>query len=201
MMVALDLFSARDFSSVTIKKISKAAGVNSALIYYYFRNKEDLYQQAVEYAIRQALDNYARLREKHSNPVDLINDWFENNVQLSAPIRKLVKIMLDHSTAPVRLRSVEALIRKFYKEEMSILSSSVRDGIARGLFRPVDPARTALFASIHLDGIMVAAMVRKGLALDSAVADLGRRFWEHVGYELGAAAMAKRPDALPGSHV
>jgi hypothetical protein len=35
-----------------------------------------------------------------------------------------------------------------------------------------------------LNGIMVAAMVRK----DLAVADLRHQFWEHLGYEDGAAA-------------
>jgi AcrR family transcriptional regulator len=96
--------------------ISKVSKVYSELIYYFFRNKEDLYRKAIEFAIRQALDNFARLRERHNDPVDLINDWLETNIQPSTPIRKLVKVMLDHSTAPVRLRSVEALIRKFYKE-------------------------------------------------------------------------------------
>ena len=62
MAVAMDLFCERDFASVTIKDIARAAKVNSALIYYYFADKEDLFRVMIEHAILRALDNYARLK-------------------------------------------------------------------------------------------------------------------------------------------
>jgi AcrR family transcriptional regulator len=182
MLVGLDLFSKKDFSAVTIKNIARAARVNSALIYYYFQNKEDLFKASIEYAILQALENYTRLKEKHSNPVDLINDWFENNIEMSTSFRKLIKIMLDYSNSLARLTSVDRLIKHFYKEEMSILSSSVREGVALGLFEPVDPEQAAQFASVHLDGIMVASMIRSDFDLEAAVANLRDLFWHRLGY-------------------
>lgn len=192
MMVGLDLFSKRDLSAVSIKNIAKAAHVNSALIYYYFRNKEDLFRASIEYAILQALDNYARLKDKHSNPVDLINDWFENNIEMARSFRKLVKIMLDYSNSLTRLASVDSLIKHFYKEEMSILSNSIRHGVAMGLFERVDPERAAQFASVHLDGIMVAFMIRSDFDLHAAIVDLRDLFWLHLGYRSGSTKMAAR---------
>ncbi len=182
MLVGLDLFSKQDYAAVTIKDIARAAKINSALIYYYFQNKEDLFKACIEHAILQALENYTRLKERHSNPVDLIDDWFENNVEMSAAFRKLVKIMLDYSNSVTRLTSVDRLIKHFYMEETSILSRSVREGIALGLFQPVNPERTAKFASVHLDGIMVASMIRSDFDLKAAVASLRDLFWYHLGY-------------------
>src|SRR5215472_15196116 len=46
MSVALELFARRGFSSVTIKDIAKSANVNSALLYYYFDSKEDLFKSS-----------------------------------------------------------------------------------------------------------------------------------------------------------
>src|SRR5215472_4711988 len=103
MHVALELFARRGFSSVTIKDIAKAANINSALLYYYFDSKEDLFKSSIEHAILRALENYARLKQKHTDPVDLINDWFENNVEMASSFRKLVKIMLDYSNSEIRL--------------------------------------------------------------------------------------------------
>jgi AcrR family transcriptional regulator len=182
MTVALELFATRGFSSVTIKDIAKAAKINSALLYYYFASKEDLFKSSVELAIFDALENYARLREKHTNPVDLINDWFDNNVQMASPLRKLVKVMLDYSNSQAELASIDALIKRFYKEEMSILSSSIEEGMTMGLFDAIDAARAAEFASIHLDGIMTSSMIRADLDLDDAVADLRTTFWQRLGY-------------------
>jgi AcrR family transcriptional regulator len=191
MTVALELFATRGFSSITIKDIAKAAKINSALLYYYFTSKEDLFKSSIELAILDALENYARLREKHTNPVDLINDWFENNVQMASPLRKLVKVMLDYSNSQAELASIDALIKRFYKEEMSILSSSIEEGMAMGLFDAVDAARAAEFASVHLDGIMTASMIRADLRLDDAVAELKTTFWQRLGYR-EKAAPAKR---------
>jgi DNA-binding transcriptional regulator YbjK len=49
--VALDLFAERNFAAVTIKDIASALGVNTALIYYYFDSKEDLFRAAIESAL------------------------------------------------------------------------------------------------------------------------------------------------------
>ena len=108
---ALELFANEDFNTVTIKDIGASTGVNTALIYYYFDDKADLFAASLEYAVEQALTNYRRLRERHSDPVDLIADWFDNHVQLAKPIRQLVKIMLDYSTSRTqRGRVVDAII-------------------------------------------------------------------------------------------
>ena len=182
MMAALGLFARRDFSAVTIKDIAKVAGVNTALIYYYFDNKEDLFRATLDYAVERALENYRRLGERHSDPVDLINDWFDNHAELSEPIRELVKIMLDYRTARTQLRVVDDIINLFYDEECRIISESVKRGIAMGVFRKVDPEAAATIASTHLDGIMVRSMIHRDLDMVVAIAQLKTLFFEHLGY-------------------
>jgi AcrR family transcriptional regulator len=188
MKVGIDLFSRKDYASVSIKDIARAANVNSALIYYYFTNKEDLFRASIEHAIMQALDNYARLKERHSDPTGLIDDWFENNVEMSSLMRKLVKIMIDYAHSASAIPSVQALIERFYAEETSILSNGIRQGIAQGVFEPVDPDRVAQFASVHLDGIMVASMVRPDFDLPAAIGRLRQAIWGQCARSIEAAA-------------
>ncbi len=183
MAVALELFSQRDYASVTIKDIASARGVNTALIYYYFENKEDLFRSAIEYAVSQALENYRRLGEKHDDPVDLMRDWLRNNVELSEPIRQLVKIMIDWASSPARAVSIDAAVRQFYAEEARILSSSIRRGIALDMFQEVDAEATAAFVSVHLDGIMVASVIRADFDISAAMAELEDQLWQMLGYQ------------------
>jgi AcrR family transcriptional regulator len=182
MTIALGLFAKRGFASVTIKDIAKSANITSGLLYYYFDNKEDLFKSSIEHAILLALENYERLKEKHSDPVDLINDWFQNNIEMASSIRSLVKIMLDYSNSEISLDSVDAMIARFYREEMSILSTSIRNGIAAGVFQALDADRVAEFASLHLDGIMAASIIRPDLDVGNAIANLQESFWLSVGY-------------------
>ncbi len=178
---ALDLFVERDFASVTIKDIANACGVNTALIYYYFANKEDLFRATIENAITEAIENYTSLQNKHDDPVDLINDWFDINLELSGSIRKLVKVMLDYSGSRINISSIDKEVNNFYDIEHSILSDSIQRGADQGIFNAVDPNRLALFVSTHLDGIMVAAMIRKDFNINSAMEDLREILWFHLG--------------------
>lgn len=181
--VALDLFSKSDFSAVSIKKIADEAGVNSALIYYYFDSKEILFQAALERAVLQALENYATLREQHNNPVDLISDWFDTHIVLTEPIKRLVKIMLDYSTSGTQREVIDSIIQQFYREESLLLSSSIEWGIKLDLFNAVDPLRTARFASTFLDGAMTRALIMPTLDVAEVINDLKDVFWDHLGYD------------------
>jgi AcrR family transcriptional regulator len=184
MQAALELFSERDFRTVTIKDIATLSGVNTALIYYYFESKEDLFRAAIEFAIKKALERYSQLRETHTEPVYLIQEWFRSNLEMAHLIRQLVKIMLDYSCTPNSIPTVERLIKEFYlMEEDKILASAIERGIGQGLFRKVEPRKIARFVSVHLDGIIVASIIRRPFDAKKAFGDLQEILWLHLGYE------------------
>ena len=106
---ALTLFAERNFASVTIKDIGTALGVNTALIYYYFNSKEDLFRAAIERAVKRAFVHFRELRLRHSNPADILSDWLDNHVDLHDPIQKLVKVSLDYAGLPDRAARGRAL--------------------------------------------------------------------------------------------
>ncbi len=191
---ALELFARRDFATVTIKDIASAAGVTTALIYYYYDNKEALFRAALEHAVGQALENYRRLGESHDDPVDLIADWFDTNVKLSKPIRELVKIMLDYRGSHSQRRVVDRVIKRFYDEECAILSRGIRDGVAAGIFRPVDHDQVARIASTLLDGIMVRSMIHRNYDLARGMGELRSMIWSHLGFDPAAARKRRAPD-------
>jgi hypothetical protein len=104
------------------------------------------------------MESFSELRQRHSDPVFLIREWFRNNLEMADLVRQLVKVMLDYAGSANPIASMDALIRQFYSiEEDEILADSIRRGIAAGRFRNVDPAWVARFVSVHLDGIMVAS--------------------------------------------
>lgn len=179
---ALDLFAERNFATVTIKDIGNAVGANTALIYYYFDNKEDLLRAAIENAVNRAFEHFQELRMRHDNPADIINDWLDNHVDLHEPIQKLVKVSLDYAGLPVKLPRVDRAIRRFYDEESKMLATCIRDGIDRGLFEPVDPKQVAQFISTQLDGLMVRSKIFPRLKLRQSVDEFRRILWVSLSY-------------------
>jgi len=184
---AIDLFAARNFASVTIKDIANASGVNTALIYYYFDSKEDLFRAAVEFAVDQAFKNFRLLQARHDNPADIIEDWLNNHVELYAPIHKFVKISLDYAGSDTSIPVIDRLIRQFYNEERRILSRCIDQGIKQGLFENVDPDSLAQFISTYLDGLMVRSVILDDFDLKHSVDLLRVQLWRQLGYRPHAA--------------
>jgi len=179
---ALDLFAERNFASVTIKDIARALRVNTALIYYYFDSKTDLFRATIEYAVAGAFENVRALDDKSADPPTIIAAWLGNHVNKYDEIHRFVKIALDFRGAHEGDPDIANTIESFYVEERKLLSKIVREGIKQGLFKPVDPNRMAQFISTYLDGCMVRSVILSDFDLDGAVRDLHRRVLEMLGY-------------------
>ncbi len=193
MTVALDLFSEKDYAAVTTTEIAKIIGVRHSLIYYYFENKDALFHQTIENFVYEVLSNYEDMRKMHDDPVDRIEYWFENNIEFSRTLRKLIKIMFDYSGPKRRPLSTDKLIKKFYDQERSILSSGISQGIKRGIFNPVDADRTAAFVSTHIDGIFFSSLMRTDVDLVACMAQLKEVLWQILVCEAtGQAARGRK---------
>jgi AcrR family transcriptional regulator len=189
---ALDLFAERNFASVTIKDIAKALGVNTALIYYYFDSKTDLFRATIAHAVARAFENVHSLDDKNADPATMIGAWLGNHVNKYDEIHRFVKIALDFRGAhegddPDIAKTIES----FYIEERKLLSKIIREGVRQGLFKPVDPSPLAQFISTYLDGCMVRSVILPDFDLEGAVRDLHRRVLEMLGYS-GKARMKRQ---------
>ncbi len=189
LVVALDLFARRDFTSVTIRDIAKVCGINIALIYYYFGSKEELFRASIEHAIHQAIGGYRRLRTKQTNPIDALNDWFNINIELRDVLRKMSKVTIDYFFSAKSVASIDRMIEKLYADERQLLAENIREGVAQKLFRSVEPDDMARFISIHLDGIFFASMNRRSSELATDMENLRCILWDHLS--------ARRPAGKP----
>jgi AcrR family transcriptional regulator len=183
MTAALDLFAERNFATVTIKDIAKSINVHSALIYYYFKNKNDLFRATIEYAVANAFENVRALENKSAAAPDLITAWLDNHVNKYAEIHRFVKIALDFRSAHEGDPNIAAAIERFYEEERRMLSKVVRQGVRQGQFAAVNPDRMAQFISTHLDGCMVRSVILDDFDLKGAVKDLQARIFNQLGYD------------------
>lgn len=181
--VALELFSTKGYAEVTMQEIAQRANTTYSLMYYYYKNKEDLFHAAVSYSIDQAIENYNRLKGKHESPVDLINDWLENNIRYSEPLKRVVKIMFEFSEKRDGSPSVASDIEYFYTVERKLLADGIRIGVERGVFKCNSPDATAAFVSTHIDGIFYGALVRPELNIETAMHELRSIVWRLLEFQ------------------
>ena len=182
--IALDLFAERHFASVTIKDIGRAAKVNSAMIYYYYKDKEHLFRAAIESAIDEAFDLFAKHcdNETHEDPAEAIIAWFDTHVTLYKRLRNVVKISVDCKGIVGKVPGANEPIKRFYRHENEILQNLIRKGIESGLFRKVDPSVVATMISTILDGVLARSIFLKNFEMVETVEEFKRSILLYLGY-------------------
>jgi AcrR family transcriptional regulator len=168
---ALDLFAERHYAAVTIKDIGRAAGVNPAMIYYHFKNKEELFAASIQDAIDETFRLFAEHChiDDHEHALAAIEAWFDIHVILHKRLRNVVKISLDANSLSVANPAANESIKRFYRHEKAILESFIQRGIDSGLFQPVDPMQVATMISVSLDGIMAHSLILEDFDMHGTV--------------------------------
>lgn len=180
--IALDLFAERHFSSVSIRDIGRAAKVNSSMIYYHYRDKEDLFRAAIETAIAEAFQLFSDhcSSAAHEDAVDAIDNWLDVHVTLHKQLRSVIKISMDCKGV---IGVHDEPIKRFYRYENKMLEGIIREGIEKGLFRKVDPPVVAAMISTMLDGTMARSFFLKDFDMVRTVDEFKRAIRLHLGYK------------------
>lgn len=169
--VALELFAKRHFDSVSIRDIGKAAGMNPAMIYYYFKNKEDLFCAALRNAVDEAFRFYEEYSGEiqHQSATESIDAWFDVHFRLHKKLRSVVKISMDSSTLQLDQLMLDNSVVDFYHREGRILEDIIKKGIRLGEFKPVDSRITATMISTILDGVLARTFILTDFDIEEAV--------------------------------
>lgn len=169
--VALDLFAKKSFSAVTIKEIGQATGLNTAMIYYYFRDKEDLFRDTVETAVQRSMEAFEARRAPDADPETVVTNWLETHIEQLDLIRKFVKISVDYASSANRLARIDDAIKRFYEAEHDILAAAMKKG-TDGRFDQQEIDRMIELFSTYLDGVMVRSVIAPDFDAKGAIHSL-----------------------------
>ena len=138
---ALHEFAAEGVEGARTDAIARAAGVNKALLYYYFHNKEALYGAALDQvfsglaaAVGEALDRDLPPREK-------VLAWAGAHFDYIASEPIYPRVVLREMMRAGRAGSphIRRIAGKYLRPIQMRLMELFHEGISRGEFRPVDP--------------------------------------------------------------
>ncbi len=168
-IVALNLFAEQGYGQVTIKDIGIAANVNTAMIYYYFSDKESLCRAAIEDSAEQVFSAFQESISKVEGPREKIASWLETHIELMDTIRKMVRVSLDLKTLGSASSNESSPIDIFYELEWEMLTNFLKEGIEKGEFREVNVDEVRRMVSTFLDGAVIRTLIRPKFDLVSTV--------------------------------
>ncbi len=127
-------FAENGFEKASTNQIVKNAGIGKGMLFYYFKNKEELYHYLIDYCLNHTIEEY--LQKIDTNEPDFIErlkqvarlktEYHLNNPDM---VKFLATLFLkDENEMPERFR-------KRYKEIMILANSKLYDNIDTTLFR------------------------------------------------------------------
>lgn len=135
-------FAAHGVAGARTDAIAREAQVNKALLYYYFKDKETLYGAVLDSAfaalkssVFQVLDSELPPREKIIAYAGAYFDHIASN-QLYPRLMQREMMRAREGQSP----HIDKMVRKYIQPIFVRVSEVMRDGIATGDFRPVNPA-------------------------------------------------------------
>jgi TetR/AcrR family transcriptional regulator len=143
---ALEEFAHEGVTGARTDEIARRAGVNKALLYYYFKDKEGLYAAALDHVftglhdrVMAVLDNADLApREKLLNYVEAHFDYMSNAPVYPRLAQREFMRTSGRTLSPLASRVLERYAKPVYTKIQSLL----QHGIDTGDFRAVDPAQT-----------------------------------------------------------
>lgn len=142
MAAAHNIFTQKGMSGARMQEIADEAGINKALLHYYFRNKEMLFRRVFESAFQELIGEVSQeinsdkpLFEKIRSVIDLYMDGLSKNPSL--PIFVLSEINQN----PTRF---EKIVGSKIPEFLPKFFSQIEEEVKAGRIIPINPVQLML---------------------------------------------------------
>lgn len=161
--MARELLLEKGLSATSINQIAKRSELSVGAIYFYFKDKEELFAalqveglELLHKNVRKAIDPeatpeekirsialaYLRFSEKHKNYFDIINYFLTSPETIFPP--ELKNKIDAHGNASI-----------------FTLTAAIREGIDNGTFKKVDPRRQAIILWSTFNGVIQLKKLKK----------------------------------------
>ena len=156
---ARKIFAAKGVDGTSVREVALAAKVNTAMIYYHFKDKEDLYRSVL-------VDSFSALTAIWDDTI------FKSPVPVRQKIGKYIKGYIQFHQANEDLRRIMAmefassggnitwLCEKFFADNFSRLTRLFREGIRTGEINKVEPS----MAASSLIGVIIHSFIMQPMA-------------------------------------
>lgn len=138
---ARTLFNRQGYPKTSVDDISQAVGMRKSSLYYYFKNKEEIFLDAFKEEWRANLNRFLNEASKKPDPTDRILTYLKASlahyddtvIQHNIPVKVIVE---TRNLFRITMNEVNEDRIKFYK-------SCINEGIEKGLYKPCDAERVA----------------------------------------------------------
>src|SRR5579872_5467520 len=141
---AIAEFSREGVAGARTDKIARAARVNKALLYYYFKDKRALYEAVLDHAFGSVYSKLMDILESGRTAGEKILAYVATHFDSLAQNPTLCRVIHNEMTRIGKDQSRLDVVARYRKQMAARLQGVLREGMESGEFRTVDPMNFAI---------------------------------------------------------
>jgi AcrR family transcriptional regulator len=154
---AEDLIFEKSFIATSVSQIAKAAGIGKSTFYDFFTNKDELILLLLEEPLSEITRRATDIAEREGSVAERIKQILTMHLEILLQDRALIfKLSYEFIRLPEDVRAVHQQKQKAYR---MVLVNLIKEGIAAGSLRPVNPVVAMETLLSVLQSVMTASHV------------------------------------------
>ncbi len=138
---ALKQFSLHGFDKTTMDNIAESIGMKKASLYYYYKNKESIFQSVIEEEFDLFIQKVEKRQINMSTSAEKLRCFFITHLEFFHDRYSVFDLSIKLMTG------AKSIMYKMHKncrdQEIALIISILREGIKSGEFKECDPQMTA----------------------------------------------------------
>ncbi|MFQ5685972.1 MAG: TetR/AcrR family transcriptional regulator [Candidatus Scalindua sp.] len=130
------LFARQGFELTTVREIAKKAGINVAMVYYYFNTKEELHQNIIEDTFKSFSQSLKEGVDQGKGSEEKICDVIKVYINFLHHHKDLHRIILRETTS--QSKHIDMIVKKYISRNFDLVHSIMKEGVQKGVFREHD---------------------------------------------------------------
>jgi len=133
---AVDVFAVSGFRGATIDEIASRAGMSKPNLLYYFKSKQQIYQQVLEQTLEDWLAPFAAI-DPEGDPIEELRRYITAKLEMSAKRPEASKLFANEIIhgAPVIGTFLQTTLKDLVDEKTKV----IRHWVGEGKLAPIDP--------------------------------------------------------------
>lgn len=148
---SMEIFARFGYKKTTMDDIANACHIGKATLYYYFKNKEDVFQSVMDKELEIFQQRITEAISKEETPQNKFRAY------IMTKIIRIKEIIINYPTIKDEYLEQYAFIeqgrRNFTNFEIQTLKDILDEGIRKGIFKDTDTKTTAMVLVYAIKGL------------------------------------------------
>ena len=141
------------YHNFSMQDVARTAGVSKGIIHYYFLNKDELMMSVLDKVAGDIENVLAAEMQSLTDPKRKLEVFVDVCFDIVRNTKEYYQVNMDFWTQINQKDDVRKVIARHYSKFRDSASTIIKEGVAGGVFRQVDPLEYASYVVAVIDGL------------------------------------------------